>query len=120
MMLTSKDDLSISNMQGGNVAARIDLTIEEIVKNCLDPNYDTSARKIKITLEIRPNSRRDEIYIVPKIRPEKGNLILAGAAATIGIDSSGRAVAREFVDPQQKLFESNVTPIRPGMPSGQE
>jgi hypothetical protein len=119
-MITSKEDMTIENMQGGTVAARINLTIAEITKNLLDPNYDLSTRKIKITLEFKPNKRRDEVYIVPKIRPEKGNLILEGAAASIGIDSTGKPVAREFVDPQQRLFEDNVTPIRPSMPAGQE
>jgi hypothetical protein len=110
-MPTKDEDLSLENWLEGEVLGRVDAALEEIIKNCLDPNYDKSPRKVELTITLTPNDRRDEAYPDFHVKKTMGKIKFKGAAIRIGLNDRGRGAAREFVDPQKQLFNGQVTPM---------
>lgn len=110
-MFTSKEPVRIENLYQGQVVENANQLLEEILKNCMDLNYDSSPRKIKIILKLTPNARRDEISCVPEFDVQKGKRRMPAIAMSIGINQQGRPEAREFIDRQQQLFNQGVIPI---------
>jgi hypothetical protein len=117
-MITKKEAVTIENLNNGEVAARLELLIEEALANCLDLNYDSSARKVQIVMEFIPNERRDEVICKPKFKCDKGRIIMKPIALAVGLNSGGRVEAREFITRQQEIFNQGVTPIRPEVSAG--
>jgi hypothetical protein len=109
-MPTKDVDVSLDNWMDGDVLARFDAALERLLKNCMDPNYDASPRKLKLTVKLTPNNRRDELYPEFHLEAVNGRLKFVGAALRIGIDERGRGVAREYVDAQQQLFNKKAIP----------
>lgn len=116
-MITKQERMTFENLENGEVAARLELLIDEALNNCLDLNYDKSPRKVQIVLEFVPNDRRDEVICRPKFKCEKGRVLMQPIALAVGVNSSGRVEAREFQSQQQQLFNQGVTPIRPDLPA---
>jgi len=110
-MFTSKDPVKLENVYQGQVIEKGNQLLEEAIKNCLDLSYDDSPRKIKITLRLKPNVRRDEIAFLPEFEIQKGKIRMASIGMAIGINQAGRPEAREYVDRQQALFNQGVIPI---------
>lgn len=111
-MPTKDVNLQIENWMEGEVIERVNRALERVIKNCLDANYDASPRKIKLTIKLNVNTRRDEAYPDFHIETIMGRLKFTGVALAIGIDPAGRGVAREYIDRQQQLFNQGVTPLR--------
>ena len=103
-MLTKDEDLSFENLNNGNVQEAFDQHLDRLIKNCLDMNAGTKSRKLIVTIEVTPNERRDEVTIKTAVDSKLLNTKSFVTAATMGVDSQGRGVMKEFQTRQQPLL----------------
>lgn len=111
-MHLSDETVALEDLENGTVLGRINLEIEEAIRNCLDLNYDNSPRKVRVEIKLVPNEQRNQVIPTVAYKTEGGKLIQKCQPWAIGIGTDGRPEAREFVSRQQALFKAGVTPIR--------
>lgn len=91
------DKLTIANLAKGALVEQFEVELEKVLDNILDPNTEAKkARKITMTLEIKPNEQRNMADI--KFHT-KSNLIPANAVSTailINKDGQGNVAAAEL------------------------
>jgi hypothetical protein len=91
------DKLTISNLAKGALVEQFEGELEKVLDNIVDPNTAAmKVRKITITVEIKPNDKRNMADI--KFHT-KSNLIPANAVSTailIDKDSQGNVAAAEL------------------------
>lgn len=91
------DRLTIANMARGALVEQFDAEFEKVLDNIVDPNTDPKkARKIQITIEIKPNEKRNMADI--KFQT-KSNLVPANTVSTaiiIDRDKDGNVAAAEL------------------------
>jgi hypothetical protein len=103
-MLTRDENLTFQNLNDGQVQMAFDQHLDRLIKNCLDPNAGTKGRKLIVTLDVVPNDRRDEVAIKVSVDSKLLNTRAFQTAATMGVDSHGRGVMREY-QRQQPLLQ---------------
>ena len=103
-MITKDENLSFENLNNGHVAEAFNQHLDRLIKNCLDMNAGTKGRKLIVTIEVIPNDRRDEVDINTSVDSKLLNTKSFKTAATMGVDTQGRGVMREFQTRQQPLL----------------
>ncbi|WP_375104085.1 replication terminator protein [Paenibacillus sp. RS8] len=92
------NEISIENLAGGAVGERINIELNKVADNIMDPNTDwKKARKLTVTITIKPDEQR-EIGLVsvdnkPTLAPAHG----IATKLVFGKDREGKAVAEELV-----------------------
>lgn len=91
------DRLTIANLARGALVEQFETELEKVLDNIIDPNTDPKkARKIQITLEIKPNEKRNMADV--KFQT-KSNLVPVNTVSTaiiIDKDKDGNVAAAEL------------------------
>lgn len=96
--------LNLQALAGGAVAEQINMEIQKVYDNIMDPNTDNQkARKLTITISLKPNKNDNEIIDVDVV--SKASLCPVNSIGTrmlIGRDGDGRVVANEWEKDRMK------------------
>ena len=96
--------LSVSTLHGGAALEAVDIELNNVLQNILDPNTEADKmRKVVLEIKIKPNKERN---IGQVLFQAKSQLAPAEALETqilIDKDRAGRAMASEFKTQQEEM-----------------
>jgi hypothetical protein len=112
-----EETLGLSSLGRGAAIERFDDALQRVLNNVIDPNTDLGARKIVLTVTIKPNDARDQCAVAISCGEKLGGSKPVGTTLFVGRGKDG-AVALEH-DPKQLQIEldeqrrQNAATVRP-------
>lgn len=97
------EPLSLATLGRGAAIERFDDELQRVLNNVIDPNTDLGARKITLTIVLKPNEARDACAVAIGCSAKLGGSKPVGTTVFLGRGKDG-AVASEF-DPKQLQME---------------
>ena len=113
---TQEERVSLQNLARGAVVERFDDELTKVLDNIMDPNTTMVARKITVTVSIKPGKDRSVGSVDVSCKSTPAPALGLSSTIFIGRDKSG-AVATEF-DPKQSMLpgineqKTEVTPLK--------
>lgn len=109
-MPQNEETLSLTNMKDGAVIEAVDVEIQRVLDNIVDPNSEPDAKRtVTLTITFKPNRERSQVGIVAQARSSLAPDISIAAMALIGVEG-GHGVANEVVGRQMEIpMGENVT-----------
>lgn len=119
----SEQTLQFNNLAGGAVQERFNEGLQEVLDNVIDPNTDPKkARKITLTVTIKPNEERDMGAIGFDVKTSLVQSKAIVSSIIIDRNNQGQAVAAEvkktvpgqmsIEDYNEKSAKPNVVPMQ--------
>lgn len=91
------DKLTIANLAKGALVEQFEAELEKVLGNIIDPNTDPKkARKITMTLEIKPNDKRNMADVKFQTKSALVPANTVSTAIIIDKDSQGNVAAAEL------------------------
>lgn len=89
--------ISLSTVANGAIEERINIALQEIVNNIVDPNTDyKKKRKLSITMTFTPREDRDFTSVAFDVKPTLAPQKTVETGLLIDFDGNGEAVAAEY------------------------
>ena len=90
--------VSILQMVNGAIRERVDYEVKKVIDNILDVNTEAKAkRKIKLTIELKPDDSRQVISLAASAKSELAPVTPVGTSMVITADGNGEMMIAEVV-----------------------
>ncbi len=116
-MAVQKESVSIARLDGGSTVPRLDLELQKLAENLLDPATSaTATRELTLKIKIKPNEKRDlaniSIGVTSKLAAPKP----AETIVFVNQARDGTVTLSEREDRQEDLFEEEGESPAPSAP----
>jgi hypothetical protein len=110
--MLNEETMSLANLKEGAVIEAVDVEIQRVLDNIVDPNSDPKTKRtVTLTLSFTPNLERTKMNITAQAKSNLAPDIAIDTMALVGVEG-GHGVANEVVPRQMELpIDENVTHI---------
>ena len=115
------ENWNLNKIADGALREKVDLAMQEIGRNILDPNTDAKkSRKLTITIDLKPDEQREIVAMSTQVRTSLAPQIPIASKIIVGDAGDGTAEIREllsgakgqtFIADDGSLREDDGTPI---------